>query len=99
MVRLPDGKAGAGEGVPVRDLGGQAQITPQGPHLVFVEILERLHHPAQFPQLPHQFRVVVVSLDTVRVTAWIRGGKGPSNENFIFCLFAYTSAYSQRYYI
>ena len=66
---LPDGEAGPWKGMPVRDLRGEAQVPAQGPHLVLVEVLERLHHPSQLAQLTHQLCVVVVGLDTVRMPA------------------------------
>ncbi len=66
---VPDGEAGPGEGVAVSDLCGEPEVAAQGAHLVLVEVPERLHHPPQLTQLPHQLRVVVVGLDTVRVPA------------------------------
>ena len=65
----PDGQAGPGEGVPVRDRCGQPQVPAQGSHLVLVEVLERLHDPPQLTKLPHQLRVVVVGLDAVSMAA------------------------------
>jgi len=60
-----DGQAGSRKRVPLGQLVGDLEVFAQPPHLVLVELGERLNNLALCPELSHQICIVVMGLDQV----------------------------------